>query len=317
MKTLKVSVAQITCINGKVEKNLSHAFELASQAGKNGAELVLFPEFMSQGYLLTKEIWDSGEPFNGLTTKWLCDTARQLNIFIGSSFLEANKGHFLNTFAMAGPSGKIVGTVRKRYPSMWEAYFFKGSDGKHTFETDFGRVGVGICFDNHTYKVASLLSDGNPDIILMPHSYCTPTIPDKMISVDDIERLNSRPGQVAHLYNDIIGVPIAMCNKSGSWDSPVPNKMLGTPKNFRFSGRSTIIDADGTTITELDDKETVGIGQVTLNPEFRKKTIIPKHSRYIYPGPIGREILRLMEFQGRLNYAFNKQRKQKAHSIEK
>jgi N-carbamoylputrescine amidase len=52
---------------------------------------------------------------------------------------------------MAGPAGKIAGTFRKRYPSMWEASFFKGFSGDHTFETDFGRVGVGICFDNQTY----------------------------------------------------------------------------------------------------------------------------------------------------------------------
>ncbi len=42
MKTLRVSVAQITCIDGVVEHNLSHASELATEAGKNGAELVQY-----------------------------------------------------------------------------------------------------------------------------------------------------------------------------------------------------------------------------------------------------------------------------------
>jgi hypothetical protein len=135
------------------------------------------------------------------------------------------------------------------------------------------------------------------------------------MSHDDIEPLNNLPIKVAHLYNGFLGVPVLMCNKSGSWDSPVPNKMFGIPKDFKFSGKSTIIDADGTTITELDDKEAIGFGQVKLNPNMRKKVPIPKHSRYLYPGPVGREIIRLMELQGYMNYIFSRKRKRKARSI--
>ena len=75
MKNLKVSVAQMTCIDCSVEHNLSHAYELATEAVKNGAELLLFPEFMPQGYSLTNEIWETAEPFDGPTINWLCTTA--------------------------------------------------------------------------------------------------------------------------------------------------------------------------------------------------------------------------------------------------
>jgi predicted amidohydrolase len=56
MRTLRVSLAQITCIDGAVEHNLLHAYELANEASRNGAELVLFPEFMPQGYRLTNDL---------------------------------------------------------------------------------------------------------------------------------------------------------------------------------------------------------------------------------------------------------------------
>ena len=317
MKTIQVSVAQISCVDGEVEKNLAHAHEMASEAHKKNAELLLFPEFMSQGYRLTQEIWNSAEPFDGPTTSWLTSAAKQFNMFIGSSFLEVNKGHFLNTFAFAEPSGKIIGVVRKRYPSMWEAYFFKGFKGKNVFNTDFGRVGVGICFDNHTYKVATTIAKDNPDLVLMPHSYCTPTNPNKITTINDIERLNGLPLTVAYHYNKTLGVPIILCNKSGNWNSPVPNKMFGTPSNFKFSGRSTIIDADGVTLSLLDDKEAIGFGEVNLDPSFRRSNLFPKHSRYIYPGPAGREIIRLMELQGRMNYFLSRQRKKKAAEFDK
>ena len=197
MQTLTLAAAQITCQDGKVPENLVHATQMAEQAQKQGAQLVLFPEFMPQGYLLTPALWDSAEPFDGPTTNWLSETARRLGIYLGTSFLEARNEHFLNTFALAEPSGKIVGAVRKRNPSMWEAYFFKGERGAPYLDTDLGRIGVGICFDNHTHELATAIMQSNVDLMLMPHSYCTPTQTTKMIAQSDIDQLNSRPGLVA------------------------------------------------------------------------------------------------------------------------
>ena len=266
MKKLTLAAAQITCQDGRVQENLTRATQMAEQAQAQGAQLVLFPEFMPQGYLLTSALWDSAEPFDGPTTCWLSETSRRLGIHLGTSFLEVRNGHFLNTFALADPSGKILGAVRKRNPSMWEAYFFKGGRGNPYLDTDLGRIGVGICFDNHTYEIASAVLQSNIELMLMPHSYCTPTQPTKMTSQADIDRLNGLPVRVAHLYNEWFGVPVLMCNKSGAWDSPVPDTTLGTPKDFRFSGRSTLLDADGTLLGELGDEETVLVGTVMLDP---------------------------------------------------
>jgi len=315
MKKLTLAAAQITCQDGNISENLARATVMAKQAHEQGAQLVLFPEFMPQGYRLTPELWDAGEPFDGPTTRWLSETARTLGIYVGTSFLEANGGHFFNTFALAEPSGKIAGVVCKRNPSMWEAYFFKGKRGAQYIDTDLGRIGVGICFDNHTYEVASAISESNIDLMLMPHSYCTPTQPTQMTSQEDIERLNNLPVRVAGLYNKWFSVPVVMCNKSGTWDSPVPNNILGVPKDFRFSGRSTILDADQTVRGKLGDEEAVLIDTVMLDISKKKQTRPPKHSRYIYPGPLGREIIRLMEWQGSLRYSFNKLRQERASRL--
>jgi N-carbamoylputrescine amidase len=317
MKQLTLAAAQITCQDGKVQDNLARATQMTEHAHCQGAQLVLFPEFMPQGYLLTSVLWDSVEPFDGPTTHWLSETARRLGIYLGTSFLEARDGHFLNTFALAEPSGKIVGAVRKRNPSMWEAYFFKGERGNPYLDTDLGRIGVGICFDNHTYEIANAILQSNIDLMLMPHSYCTPTQTTKMIAQADIDQLNSRPGLVARLYNEWFGIPVLMCNKSGAWDSPVPDTTLGIPKDFRFSGRSLLLDSDGTLRGELGDEETVLVGTVTLDPALKKQIRPPRYSRYIYPGSPGREIIRLMEWRGSLSYTFSKLRKAKASSFAK
>jgi len=312
MRSLIVAAVQMICQDGLVTTNLEHASELSLQAVQRGAQLILFPEFMSQGYLLTTELWDSAEPFQGPTTSWLCATARRHNIYIGSTFLEVKDGHFLNTFVLAEPSGKIAGAVHKRHPSLWEAYFFKGSCGQQFVETEIGRIGVGICFDNHTYDVASAIAASKIDLMLMPHSYCTPTLPTKTVSLSDIERLNDLPCRVGHLYNSMFGIPVVMCNKSGPWNSPVPNTILGIPQNFRFSGRSLILDSDGSICFELGEEESIAVGKVYLKPDLKQMSVVPKYSRYIYPGPLGREIIRLIEWRGSLNYKYSNLRKQKA-----
>jgi len=316
MKQLTLAAAQIACRDGDVHSNLEHASLLAQQAHEKDAQLLLFPEFMPQGYRLTPELWDSGEPFDGPTTRWLSETARTLGMYIGTSFLEIKNGHFLNTFALAEPSGKIVGAVRKRNPSMWEAYFFKGERGAPYLDTDLGRIGVGICFDNHTYEAASTIAASNIDLMLMPHSYCTPTQTSNLTSQADIDRLNNLPGRVARLYNEWFGVPVMMCNKSGTWDSPVPDTTLGVPKDFRFSGRSIILDADCTVQGELGNEEDILIGSVTLDPALKKQTRPSKYSRYVYPGSPGREIIRLMEWRGSMFYTFNRLRKEKAAAAQ-
>lgn len=312
VKEIVAAAAQITCQDGAVQANLAHATTLAEFACAQGAALLLFPEFMPQGYLLTPALWDVAEPFAGPTTRWLCATAQRLNIYVGTSFLEARDGDFLNTFALAEPGGTIVGVVRKRNPSMWEAYFFKGERGAPYIDTDLGRIGVGICFDNHTHEVASAIAAANIDLMLMPHSYCTPTVPTRMTSQADIDRLNRLPGRVARLYNTWFGVPVLMCNKSGAWDSPVPDHTLGEPKNFRFSGRSLLLDANGEVCGELGEEEAVLVGAVKLDPTLKKQHRPSKYSRYIYPGSPGREIIRLMERRGRLSYTLSRVRKAKA-----
>jgi N-carbamoylputrescine amidase len=311
MKIINVSAAQITCRDGKVTENLAHASELVEQASRQGTQLVLFPEFMPQGYRTTPELWDCGEPFDGPTTHWLRVTAQTFNLYVGTSFLEARGNHFFNTFALAGPDGKLAGQVGKRNPSMYEAYFFKGDDRPHFIDTDLGRIGVGICFDNHTYQVASMIAQNNVDLMLMPHCYATPTVANRMASSADIERLNELPGRVAGLYNRWFGIPVVVCNKSGEWNSPVPWNLLGDPAeyHYRFSGRSMILDSDGQLKASLIEEENVITAPVQFDPTRKKQSRPEKYSRYIYPGSAGREILRLLEAAGKMSYTFSARRK--------
>ena len=103
-KHLNIGVVQMDSEVGNVSANLEHAGELVNTAAGQGAQIVLAPELMPCGYTLTEEIWNCAEPLNGLITCWLTALAKQLGIYLGTSFLEAEGEDFHNTFVLATPA---------------------------------------------------------------------------------------------------------------------------------------------------------------------------------------------------------------------
>ena len=88
-KHLNIGVVQLDSEVGNISANLEHAGEFIYEAARQGAQLVLTPELMPCGYTLTEAIWNYAEPFDGPTVAWLTRLTKQLNLFLGTSFLEA------------------------------------------------------------------------------------------------------------------------------------------------------------------------------------------------------------------------------------
>ena len=93
-KQIYLGAVQMDCQPGQVQANLSHATTLVEEAARRGAGLVLLPELMPSGYLLTEEIWDFAEAGDGQTVRWLTELAGRLGIYVGTSFLEVEGEDF-------------------------------------------------------------------------------------------------------------------------------------------------------------------------------------------------------------------------------
>ncbi len=300
--------------NGCVEVNLAHATPLVEQASKEGAKLVLLPEFMPTGNLLADGIWDAAEPPWGATTTWLKVNSKRLGIWLGTSFLEAEGEDFFNTFVLANPKGEVAGRVRKQHPAIWEAYFFRGESGCHAIEATFGKVGVGICFDSQTADVATIMGRQSVDLVLMPHSY---PVGSGSSGVFGKERMVLSLQRLAPLYASLFGVPVVLADKCGPWQSTIPGLKLVDVAGAVFPGQSVIVDSDGSVKAQLGDEEEVIVADVTLDPSRKKKAVLPHYGRYLQPGPKRRVLLRLVEGMGRLHYALSSTRKSKARLISR
>lgn len=311
-RILRVAAVQMESKNGLIEANLEHAAGFIEQAAEKGAELILLPEFMPTGYAMSKAIWDAAEPKEGQTVKWLKENSKRLNAWLGTSFLEADGDDFFNTFVMTTPDGEEAGRVRKQTPAVWEAFFTKGDASPHVIDTEFGRIGVGICYENFHCYLSQMMYHQSVDMMLMPHSAPTP-MQNPLCTREYVEWYDDVHRECTQRSARLLGVPAIMANKCGPWQTPLPRPF--PPQNSSFPGLSAIADSDGTVKAQLGNKEGVIVKDVTLDPS--RKTHAPPQcwGRWAIKVPWQTKLFRAMEAFGRLSYSSSSERKRRARGI--
>ncbi len=310
---LKVAAVQMECRNGDMQGNLDKALRFVEKAAAKRARLIVLPEFLAAGYIFTPELWDSGEPREGPTVRWLRKHSKRLGVYLGTSYLEAEGEDFYNTFVMTAPDGTEAGRVRKETPAAFEAYFFREHRNPHIIQTDFGTVGVGICYETQRSFLPPLMRRGNVDIMLMPHSAPSAS-PSFLYPRGAVEWTDRNMKSLAPYYARLLGVPAVMVNKSGPWVSPAP----GLPflrQVSSFHGHTAIADSDGTLKAQMGDEEGLIVEEVTMDP-VRKKELVPNpRGRWARPEPWAKNLFAYPETMGRISYRLSRARKAKAKEI--
>ncbi|MBN1423094.1 carbon-nitrogen hydrolase family protein [Candidatus Fermentibacteria bacterium] len=192
-RTLRVGAIQIESQPGRIEANHARATAMVEEAARSGAELVVLPELFACGYVPNKVIWDYAEPLAGPTATWLRETSRRLGVYLGAGMTETDGADFFNAYLITAPDGEIAGHIRE---TMAEAYCFKRSKGSHIVDTAIGRIGIGICADNHYTRFAGLIQAGSVDLMLMPHAWPTPFKTSGFVSEGDV--LKAENGTASH-----------------------------------------------------------------------------------------------------------------------
>lgn len=317
-RALRVASVQMESENGNIAGNLKHATGFVEEAAKRGAKLILLPEFMATGYSFTEDIWDSGEPKEGPTVKWLKETSKRLGVWLGASYLEAEGEDFYNTFVLTNPQGKEDGRVRKQLPAGPEACFNAGGEaGPHIINTELGKIGVAICYENlFAYTVKNMFSN-SADLMLQPLSAPTIVSTPKIIQwyKDMIATLSTN-------YAKNLGIPAILSNKSGKWNSPVPHvPILSEVFNLKeqvthFCGFATIADSDGSLKAQLGIEEGIIVGDVIMDPALKKKSMPKTYGKWAIPDkPILFKLAFLLEAVYASRYRSSKKRKLKAKAI--
>ena len=312
MRNLKVAAVQLRCEPLRTKENLAHAERLVEQAAAQGAELVLLPELMPGGYILTEEIWSTAEKPEGQSVTWLKRTANRLGVYLGMSYAEAEGSDFYNSFVLATPQGNIAGRVRKSPPASVEAYFFRAGADPHFIDTEIGRIGVGICYENLLYARMAALYEASVDIVLQPTAAGTPTPAFPMRRKDSAAFDCMLKGSTA-FYAQALGVPIVMANRCGPLISPLPG---GFPaQNTSFPGLSAVADSDGLLKVQLGSEEGIAVAEVVLDPARKVKQPPKSYRRWALPVPWYAFLWPLTQKLGERAYARSTSRPERALAV--
>jgi predicted amidohydrolase len=161
-ESFKVALAQISCKRGDKAANLKKIEKTATDAKKQGADLVIFPELSVTGYTLRDQLYELAETIPGPSTNTIINVAQKARIYIVSGMPELSEktqATIYNTAVLVGPHG-LIGKYRKMYlptHSVFEEkrYFRSGYEAA-AFDTDVGKIGLIICYDIFFPEVSRL-----------------------------------------------------------------------------------------------------------------------------------------------------------------
>jgi len=137
------------------------------EVGRQGVDLVCLPEVINTSRL-KGDTSRFAEPIPGPSSSRLAALARKYRMYVAASLSEREGGRLHNTGVLIDREGRIVGKYRKTHLTIGESLLSGKTPGDTypVFETDFGRVGYMICYDNHFPEVARALAIQGADVIV-------------------------------------------------------------------------------------------------------------------------------------------------------
>ena len=224
--------------------NIATVERLVRAAAEAGAQVILPPELFQGPYFCREEREDRfAEAYPAMehpATARMRGLARELGVALPVSVFERDGNHYYNSLVMIDAGGEALGVYRKSHipdgPGYEEKFYFRpGNTGFKVWETRFGRIGAGICWDQWFPECARAMTLMGAEILVYPTAIgLEPEEPDL-----DTKDMWQR-AMAGHAVSNVI--PVVAANRTGDEGGQV------------FYGHSFIADHRGTVVEELDDK---------------------------------------------------------------
>ena len=245
MRNVTLAATQMACGSDRAE-NLERAEQLIRRAASQGANLILIQELFETPYFCQDQLPDffalarPVEDNEGIAK--FQSLARELGVVLPFSFFERDNQAYFNSVAMIDAGGEMLGVYRKTHipdgVGYQEKYYFNpGDTGFRVWDTKFGQVGLGICWDQWFPETARCLVLGGAEILLYPTAIGNePQFPD-WDSRDHWQR-----AMQGHAASNM--VPLVASNRIGA--------EKGKNSEMTFYGSSFMADETGAKVAEAD-----------------------------------------------------------------
>jgi N-carbamoylputrescine amidase len=263
-----VALIQMSC-GPEPADNMAKALDRVTQAARQGAHVVCLPELFQTQYFCQREdanLFDLAEPIPGPATEKLALAAQKNNVVLVASLFEKRApGVYHNTAAIFDADGTLRGTYRKMHipddPLYYEKFYFTPGDlGFKTFDTESGKIGTLVCWDQWYPEAARLTALRGASILFYPTAIGWH--PDEKAEFGVAQHDAWRTIQRAHAIAN--GVYVGVVNRVGFETGNIRgNSAPG--KGLEFWGRSFFCDPFGRVLVEgSTDKEEILLGEVDL-----------------------------------------------------
>jgi len=265
---IQVALTQMACVDD-VSQNLRRQVSLAERAAKEGAQIICTQEMFRSQYFCQVEdhrFFKKAESIPGPSTDALGKVAKKYGaVIIASLFEKRADGLYHNTAAVIDADGSILGVYRKMHipddPLYYEKFYFTPGDlGFKAFDTDAGRLGTLVCWDQWYPEGARLTALQGATILLYPTAigWHPAEKAEFGIAQHDAWRTIQRSHAIAN------GVYVGVVNRVGFETGDIRGN--ATPgKGLEFWGGSFLCDPFGRVLAEAShDKEEILMGEVDL-----------------------------------------------------
>lgn len=259
MRKIIVAATQMAC-SPDIDENIARAEKLVREAARQGAKIILLQELFETPYFCQteKEVYFTyAKPVEeNKAIRHFKELAKELDVVLPISFYERKNLAKFNSMAMIDADGSVLGVYRKSHipdgPGYEEKFYFSpGDTGFKVWATKYGKIGLGICWDQWFPEAARCMTLMGAELLLYPTAIGS-------------EPENGAIDSMGHWQRTMIGhsaanvIPLIASNRIGVEDQD--------QSEINFYGSSFITDATGNKLVEASrDEEAVLIAEIDLD----------------------------------------------------
>jgi len=273
------SLVTITCVQfepqvGELEANRQEMRRLVEAAAERGSDFVVLPELANSGYVFESrsEARSLAEPIpEGETAQQWIDLAATHDLYIVGGYTERDGIDLYNSAILIGPDG-YIGTHRKLHLWNEEKLWFEPGDEIQVFNTEIGRIGMQICYDQWFPELSRIQAAKGADLIAEPTNW---------VPINQYERTDLAENELARA--NCLAVSNAHVNTV--WFACADR--IGVERDQPFLGRSLIVEPTGTIVAgpasqsneELLIAEECDIMDARTEKVWNELNVIPRDRR--------------------------------------
>lgn len=176
MSMVKVAAIQMRCVNS-IEENLKNAEAKVREAAEMGAQIILLPELFEREYFCQQRRYDfyhyAKPVMENDAVQMGMRLAKELCVVLPISFYEREGNTLYNSIACIDGDGSLLGVYRKTHiPDdhyyQEKFYFTPGDTGFQVFDTCYGKIGIGICWDQWFPETARCMALKGAELLFYP-----------------------------------------------------------------------------------------------------------------------------------------------------